>query len=99
MAATTDARVMSEASAGVAINSRRTRDRFMKQLFCRSGDRLWSGGRLIDQIGVLEEWRREIPLASVGKDDHDPLAGAELFGDLDRGPGDGARGDAGEDPF
>ena len=99
MAATTDARVISEANAGVATRRSRSRNRFMKRLFCRSRKHLGSGGRLIDQIRVFEERRREIALAGVGKDDHDALAGAELFRDLDRGPADRAGRDADEDPF
>src|SRR5438270_12771083 len=100
MAATTEARVMSEANAGVTTMMRsRSRDRFMADLFCRSRKHLGCRGRLIDQIRVFEEGRGEIALARVRKDDHDPLAGAELFGDLDGSPADRAGRNADEDAF
>src|SRR5436190_3708273 len=55
--------------------------------------------RRVHDVGVLEERGREITLARVRQHRDDALAHSELFCDFERGPRDGAGGDADEQSF
>src|ERR1051326_1992356 len=55
--------------------------------------------RRVHEVGVLEERGREIALARVRQHRDDALARSELFCDFERGPCDGAGGNADKQSF